>query len=82
MSNLLRLCVLVHSHSVVSDSFDPVDCNLPGSSIHGIFFRRAYWTGLPFSPTGDLPSPWIEPKSVVSPALQAGSLPTEPSGKS
>ena len=25
------------SHSVVSDSSDPVDCSLPGSSIHGIF---------------------------------------------
>ena len=25
------------SHSVVSDSSDPVDCSLPGSSAHGIF---------------------------------------------
>ena len=25
------------SHSVVSDSSDPMDCSLPGSSIHGIF---------------------------------------------
>ena len=27
-------CVL--SHSVMSDSCDPIDCNLPGSSVHGI----------------------------------------------
>ena len=26
---------------------DPVDCNLPGSSLHG-FFRQEYWSGLPF----------------------------------
>ena len=25
------------SRSVVSDSSDPMDCSLPGSSIHGIF---------------------------------------------
>ena len=25
------------SHKVVSDSCDPVDCSLPGSSVHGIF---------------------------------------------
>ena len=25
------------SHSVVSDSSDPMDCSLPGSSVHGIF---------------------------------------------
>ena len=25
------------SHSVVSDSSDPMDCTLPGSSVHGIF---------------------------------------------
>ena len=26
---------------------DPVDCNLPGSSVHGIS-RQEYWIGLPF----------------------------------
>ena len=29
---------------------DPVDCSLPGSSVHGIF-RQEYWSGVP------LPSP-------------------------
>ena len=32
-------------------------------------------------PPGDLPDPEIEPQSLVSPALQADSLPTEPPGK-
>ena len=45
------------------------------------FLRQEYWNGL-FPPPGDLPNPDIEPESPVSPALQADSLPTEPSGKS
>ena len=36
------------------------------------------WSGLPLPPPGDLPDPRIEP---VSPALQADSLPLEPSEK-
>ena len=28
------------SRSVVSDSYDPMDCSLPGSSVHGIFQAR------------------------------------------
>ena len=38
------------SHLVVSDSSDPMDCSLPGSSVHG-FSRQEYWSGVP------LPSP-------------------------
>ena len=41
------------------------------------FPRQEYWSGLPFSPPGDLPDPGIEPES---PALQAGSLLSEPPG--
>ena len=40
--------------------------------------RQEFWSGLPFSPPGDLPNPGIEPASPVSPALQADSLPAEP----
>ena len=36
------------------------------------FFRQEYWSGLPFSSSGDLPNPGIEPVSSV---LQADSLP-------
>ena len=42
------------------------------------FSRQEYWSGLPCPPPGDLPNPGIEPKF---PALQADSLPSEPSGK-
>ena len=43
------------------------------------FPRQVYWSGLPFPLPRDLPDPGIEP---ASPALQAGSLPAEPLGKS
>ena len=39
------------------------------------FFREEYWSGLPCPPSGDLPNPDIEPTSLVSPVLQADSLP-------
>ena len=45
------------------------------------FSRQEYWSGLPFPPPGDLPDQGIEPTSPLSPALQADSLPAEPSGK-
>ena len=46
------------------------------------FSRQEYWSRLPFPPPGDLPNPGAEPTSPVSPALQVGSLPTVPPGKS
>ena len=45
------------------------------------FSRQERWSGLPFPPLGDPPDPGIEPASPASPALQAGSLPTELPGK-
>ena len=33
------------------------------------FSRQEYWSGLPYSPPGDLPDPGIEPASLKSPAL-------------
>ena len=47
----------------------PYDCRPPVSSVHGIFFRIEYWSGLPFPPPEDLHDPRIEPMSPVSPAL-------------
>ena len=41
------------------------------------FSRQEYWSGFPFPSPGDLPNPGIEPGS---PALQAGTLPSEPPG--
>ena len=55
----------------------PMDCSLPGSSVHGIFQARVLeWVAIP-SP-GYLPDPGIEPGS---PGLQADALPSEPPGK-
>ena len=39
------------------------------------FPRQEYWNELPFTSPGDLADLGIEPASLVSPALQAGSLP-------
>ena len=39
------------------------------------FSRQEYWSGLPFPSPGDLLGPGIKPRSPVSPALQADSLP-------
>ena len=50
---------------------DPMDCSLPGSSIHGVS-RQEYWSGLPCPPPGHLPDPVIEPTSLKSPALAGG----------
>ena len=59
------------------DSCDPLDCSLPGSSIHGTS-RQEYWSELPFPSPGNLPNPGIEPRS---PALQADFFTDEPPGK-
>ena len=42
------------------------------------FSRQEDWSGLPFPSAGNLPNPGIEPGS---PALQAGTLTSEPPGK-
>ena len=38
------------------------------------FSRQEYWSGLPFSPSGNLPNPGIEPMSSMSLALAGGFL--------
>ena len=52
--HFLLQCTKVKSESEVAQSCptpsDPMDCSLPGSSIHGIF-QQEYWSGVP------LPSP-------------------------
>ena len=65
---------LVVSHSVVSDSFaTPWTVALQGPLSMG-FPRQAYWSRLPFPPSGDLPDPEIAP---ASPALVGGFFTTE-----
>ena len=43
------------------------------------FSQQEYWNGLPFLCPGDIPNPGVKPRSL---ALQADSLPSEPSAKS
>ena len=45
------------------------------------FPRQEYWSGLPFSPPGDLPDPGVEPVFPTSPALAGRFFTAEPSGK-
>jgi len=46
------------------------------------FSRQEYCSGLRFPSPGDIPGPGIKALFLLSPAFQADSLPTEPSGKS
>ena len=72
---LLYVCVLVTQSCPTL--CDPMDCSLPGSSVHQILQARILeWVAI--SSSRDLPNPGIEPRSS---ALQADSLPAEPPGK-
>ena len=62
-------------YSVMSSSYDPMDCSLPMG-----FSRQEYGSGLQFPPPSNLPDPGIKPTSPVSPALQADSLPLSHQG--
>ena len=62
--------------SVVSDALQLHGLQ-PASLLCPWDFPARYCNGLPFPPTGDLPHPGTEPKTPVSPALQADSLLTE-----
>ena len=55
----------VHAKSLQScpTLYDPMDCSLPGSCIHGIP-RQEYWSGLPCLPPGNLSEPGIEPAQL------------------
>ena len=53
---------------------NPIDYSSPGFSVHRILQARIL-EGLPCPPPGDLFDPGIKPSSLISPALQADSLP-------
>ena len=58
-AKLLQLCLTL---------CDPMDCSLPGSSVHGILQARILeWVAMPSS--GNLPNLGIKPTSLTSPAL-------------
>ena len=70
--------MLLFSHQVMRDSCNPMDCSLPGPSVHGISQAGILeWVAVPFP--GDLPDPGIEP---TSPALVDRFFTTESPGKS
>ena len=63
----------VNSLSHVQLFVDPMDCSLPGSSVHGIFQARVLeWGAISYSRGSSRPG---------SPTLQADALPSEPPGK-
>ena len=66
--------VVVYLQSPVQLFYDPWTV-APQSPLSMGFPRQAYWSGLPIPSPGDLPDSGIE---LVSPALQADSLPSEP----
>ena len=47
------------SLSVMSNSFNPMDCSLPGSSVHGILQARILeWVAIPISRGSSQPRDW------------------------
>ena len=54
------------SGSVMSDSLDPMDCSLPGSSVHGVFQARVLeWVAISFSRGSSLPRYWTRVSCIV-----------------
>ena len=51
---------------------NPLDCNLPGSSVHGIFQTRILEWVAKFPPPKELPNSGIKPASLMPPALAGG----------
>ena len=79
---------LLHVCSVVSKC-NPTERGACWATVHGVtksplsmrLSQQEYWSRLSFPPSGDLPSPGIEPASPVSPALTGGIFSSAPPGK-
>ena len=64
------MCVCMLScFSMCLTLYDPMDCSLPGSSVHGISQARIL-EGVALPSPGDRPDPGIKPTSSASPALR------------
>ena len=72
-----RACHCLFRCQVMSDSFVTPWTVAHQAPLSMGFSRQEYWSGMPFSPPGDLLDPGIKP---TSPALQVDSLPSEPPG--
>ena len=75
--NIICLCCCGLDAKLYPTLWDPMDCNLPGASFHGIS-QQEDWRGLPFPPPGDLPDLGIE---CLCPAMADRLFTAEPSGK-
>ena len=76
-----RNLLLNHTHTQLCPTLcDPMNCSLPGSSVHGIFQARIV-DGLPFTSLEDLSDSGIEPKTHASNAFAGGFFTTEPPEK-
>ena len=61
----------------MSDSLQPNDCSLPGSSVHGIL-QAGILEWLPFLTPGHLPDPGMETACLACPTLAGEFFTTEP----
>ena len=59
MNPLVQMKERKWSHLVMSDSWNPMDCSLPGYSVHGIFQARILeWVAISFSRRSSRPRDW------------------------
>ena len=72
------MCCAVLSRSVMSDSLQPHGLYPTRLLCPWKFSKQEYWSGLPCSPSEDLPNQGIKPRSLT---FQADSLPTESPGE-
>ena len=77
--HFLLQCMKVKSESEVAQSCptlrDPMDCSLPGSSVHGIFQARVReWVAINFSLQGSRLSQTFIPGEMISPVAQLPSF--------
>ena len=74
--HLLLQCIKVKSKSEVAQSCptlsDPMDCSLPGSSVHGIFQARVLeWGAIAFSICKYKYIHFIDPKDICSQSMKS-----------
>ena len=76
--DFIYVCVYAQSCQTL---FDPMDCSLPGSSVHGIYQTRILEQVAIFFSRGNLPDSGIKPTSLVFPALAGRFFTTAAPGK-
>ena len=74
LSSLLKVSEVAQSCPTLCD---PMDCNLPGSSVHGIFQARVLeWVAISFSRGSSRPRDWTWVSCIESESEVAQSRPT------